>query len=390
MGSSLRNLLTPRMRWSTVALFSKKVAEFQNIMVAKTYEIAVLKGDGVGIEVVDQALRVLNELMFCDGSRMQFAEYPCGANCYLEQGDPLPASTLQACREADAVLVGAMGLPEVRWPDGTEMRPQVDLRILLDLYAGVRPIYLYATEHTPLKGLVAGDIDLVVLRENVEGLFASMNAGIDIRGEVAVDSMVITRTGTERLVKFAFELARERRSSPMKVTCVDKANILRSMAFFRNVYDEVGREYPEVEQERVYIDALVLYLVQRPETYDVMVMENMFGDIVSDLAAGLVGGMGMAPSGDIGEEAAVFQPSHGTGPDIAGKGIANPVATILSAAMMLKWLGTKHADDRAIDDGDRIERAVRAVLGKPGVGTPDIGGEMSTGQLADEIIQALS
>ena len=277
------------------------------------------------------------------------------------------------------MLVGAMGLPEVRWPDGTEMRPQVDLRIKLDLYAGVRPIYLYATEHSPLKGLVAGDIDLVVLRENVEGLFASMNAGIDIRGEVAVDSMVITRTGTERLVRFAFELARERRSRPMKVTCVDKANILRSMAFFRNVYDEVSSEYPEVEQERVYIDALVLYLVQRPETYDVMVMENMYGDIVSDLAAGLVGGMGMAPSGDIGEEAAVFQPSHGTGPDIAGKGIANPVATILSAAMMLKWLGTKHADDRAIADGDRIERAVREAMGKPGVGTPDIGGAMSTG-----------
>lgn len=359
-------------------------------MVANAYDIAVLKGDGVGIEVVEQTLRVLNELMLSNGTRMQFAEYPCGASCYLEQGDPLPASTLKACREADAVLVGAMGLPEVRWPDGTEMRPQVDLRIELDLYAGVRPIYLYATEHTPLKGLVAGDIDLVVMRENVEGLFASMNAGIDIRGEVAVDSMVITRTGTERLVKFAFELAKERRSNPMKVTCVDKANILRSMAFFRNVYDDVASGYPDIEQERVYIDAMVLYLVQRPETYDVLVMENMYGDIVSDLAAGLVGGMGMAPSGDIGEEAAVFQPSHGTGPDIAGKGIANPVATILSAAMMLRWLGTKNADDRAIADGDRIEQAVRAAMGKPGVGTPDIGGEMSTGQLADEIIQGLS
>ena len=290
-------------------------------MVAKTYEIAVLKGDGVGIEVVDHTLRVLNQLMLSDGSKMQFTEYPCGARCYLEQGDPLPASTLQACREADAVLVGAMGLPEVRWPDGTEMRPQVDLRIKLDLYAGVRPIYLYATEHTPLKGLAAGDIDLVVLREDVEGLFASMNAGIDIRGEVAVDSMVITRTGTERLVRFAFELARERRSRPMKVTCVDKANILRSMAFFRSIYDEVSSKYPEVEQERVYIDALVLYLVQRPETYDVMVMENMYGDIVSDLAAGLVGGMGMAPSGDIGEKAAVFNPPTVPAPTSPARGL---------------------------------------------------------------------
>jgi 3-isopropylmalate dehydrogenase len=374
-------------RW---ALFSQKLAGFEVLMVAETYDIAVLKGDGVGIEVVDQTLRVLNESMLSNGTRMHFTEYPCGAGCYLEQGDPLPALTLEACREADAVLVGAMGLPEVRWPDGTEMRPQVDLRIQLDLYAGVRPIYLYASEHTPLKGLAAGDIDLVVLRENVEGLFASMNAGINIRGEVAVDSMVITKTGTERLAKFAFELARERHSEPMKVTCVDKANILRSMAFFRSVYDEVGSGYPDVEQEHVYIDALALYLVQRPETYDVLVMENMYGDIVSDLAAGLVGGMGMAPSGDIGEDAAIFQPSHGTGPDIAGKGIANPVATILSAAMMLRWLGTKNADDKAIADGDRIERAVRTALGKPGVGTPDIGGKMSTGQLADAIIKGLS
>lgn len=358
-------------------------------MIAKTYDIAVLKGDGVGIEVVDETLKVLNELMRGDGTRLQFVEHPSGAQCYLEQGDPLPASTLQACRNADAVLVGAMGLPDVRWPDGTEMRPQVDLRIQLDLYAGVRPIYLYASDHTPLKGVAAGDIDLVVLRENVEGLFASMNAGIDIRGELAVDSMVITKSGTERLVRYAFQLACERRCDPMKVTCVDKANILRSMAFFRNVYNEVATDYPDVEKDHVYIDAMVLYLVQRPETYDVLVMENMFGDIVSDLAAGLVGGMGMAPSGDIGEDAAVFQPSHGTGPDIAGKGIANPVATILSAAMMLRWLGTAHGDDKAIADGKRIENAVRATMIKPGIGTPDIGGQLTTRQLTDEIIANL-
>ena len=289
-------------------------------MIAKTYDIAVLKGDGVGIEVVDETLKVLNELMRGDGTRLQLVEHSSGAQCYLEQGDPLPASTLQACRNADAVLVGAMGLPDVRWPDGTEMRPQVDLRIQLDLYAGVRPIYLYASDHTPLKGMAAGDIDLVVLRENVEGLFASMNAGIDIRGELAVDSMVITKSGTERLVRYAFQLACERRCDPMKVTCVDKANILRSMAFFRNVYNEVATDYPDVEKDHVYIDAMVLYLVQRPETYDVLVMENMFGDIVSDLAAGLVGGMGMAPSGDIGEDAAVFQPSHGTGRTLPGRG----------------------------------------------------------------------
>ncbi len=358
-------------------------------MSKKVYQIAVLKGDGVGIEVVEETLMVLRALEARNGPSLTFADYPCGANCYLEKGDPLPEATLQGCRDADAVLVGAMGLPQVRWPDGTEMRPQVDLRIKLDLYAGVRPIYLYSAEHTPLKGLQAGDIDFVVLRENVEGLFAAMNAGIELRGEVAVDSMVITRSGTERVVRYAFELARERGKEPMRVTCVDKANIFRSMAFFRSIYDQVAGDFPEVRRDYAYVDALVLYLVQRPQSFDVMVMENMYGDIVSDLAAGLVGGMGMAPSGDIGDDAAVFQPSHGTAPDIAGTGIANPVAAILSAAMMLRWLGMRHEDRRAVEGSERIEAAVRRVVNVPGKGTPDLGGRMSTQELSKEIAETL-
>jgi 3-isopropylmalate dehydrogenase len=355
-------------------------------MSRKTYQIAVLKGDGIGPEVVDEALEVLAALA---APGFAFAEYPCGAGCYLQQGTPLPESTLEACRKADAVLLGAMGLPQVRWPDGTEMRPQVDLRFKLDLYAGVRPIYLYAAAHAPLKNLEAGDIDLVILRENVEGLFASMNGGIELRGEVAVDSMVITRSGTERVVRYAFELARRRGKKPMKVTCVDKANVFRSMAFFRRVYDEVAAEYPEVEREYAYIDALALYLVQRPQTFDVLVTENMYGDIISDLAAGLVGGMGMAPSADIGAAAAVFQPAHGTAPDIAGKGIANPVATVLSAALMLRWLGEQRADPRATAGAERIEAAVRQVMETPGMGTPDIGGRMSTRAVGKYIREAL-
>ena len=352
-------------------------------------EIAVLRGDGVGIEVIDEALKVLGALQARNGPVLTFAEYPCGANCYLENGDPLPETTLQGCRDADAVLVGAMGLPEVRWPDGTEMRPQVDLRVKLDLYAGVRPIYLYSAAHTPLKGLQAGAIDFVILRENVEGLFAAMNAGIELRGEVAVDSMVITRSGTERVVRYAFGLARERGKDPMRVTCVDKANIFRSMAFFRSIYDEVAQDFPDVRRDYAYIDALVLYLVQRPQAYDVMVMENMYGDIVSDLAAGLVGGMGMAPSGDIGDDAAVFQPSHGTAPDIAGAGVANPVAAILSAAMMLRWLGARSGDPGLVNGGRRIESAVRRVMAVPGMGTPDLGGDMSTQDLGNEVVDAL-
>ena len=355
-------------------------------MAGKTYDIAVLKGDGIGPEVVEETLKVLEALGTPD---FNFTDSPCGAGCYLEQGNPLPKESVAACRRADAVLLGAMGLPHVRWPDGTEMRPQIDLRIELDLYAGVRPIYLYAAEHSPLKGLGAGDIDFVILRENVEGLFASMNGGIELRGEVAVDSMVITRSGTERVVRYAFELARRRGRDPMKVTCVDKANVFKSMAFFRRVFDEVGEGYPEIERDYAYVDALSMYLVQRPASYDVMVSENMYGDIISDLAAGLVGGLGMAPSGDIGEDSAVFQPSHGTAPDIAGQELANPLATILSAGLMLRWLGDRHDDPAATQAADRIEAAVRGVIAEAGVGTPDLGGKMSTGELGDEIVQAL-
>lgn len=355
-------------------------------MSEKIYNIAVLKGDGIGPEVVDETIKVLAALA---APRFNFVEYPCGAGCYLACGDPLPPSTVEACRAADAVLLGAMGLPDVRWPDGTEMRPQIDLRIVLDLYAGVRPIYLYNEAHTPLKGLEKGDIDFVILRENVEGLFASMNGGIQLRGEVAVDSMVITRTGTERVVRYAFELAQKRGREPMKVTCVDKANVFKSMAFFRAIYDEVAGNYPEVERDYAYIDALSMYLVQRPQRYDVLVSENMYGDIISDLAAGLVGGLGMAPSGDIGDDAAVFQPSHGTAPDIVGRGLANPVATILSAALMLRWLGERHGDVGALAGAEKIETAVRSVVGERVVGTPDLGGTMKTGELGDAIAGAI-
>lgn len=357
------------------------------------YSIAVLPGDGIAPEVIAEAQRVLDA---AGGPSLDYTEYPCGANCYLETGDPLPDSTVEACRSADAVLLGAMGLPHVRWDDGTEMRPQVDLRFLLDLYAGVRPIYLYAEHHCPLKGYGAGDIDFVILRENVEGLFASMNGGIQLRDETAVDSMVITRSGTERIARSAFQLAVERHAEradgrrgarDTHVTCVDKANVFKSMAFFRHVFDDVAAEHP-IDVDYAYVDAMSLYLVRQPEMYDVMVTENMYGDILSDLGAGLVGGLGMAPSGDIGEDAAVFQPSHGTAPDIVGQGIANPTGTILSAAMMLRWLGHRHDDDTAVAAAARIDAAVADVLSEPGSGTPDIGGAMKTTDLGQAIAAA--
>jgi len=346
-------------------------------------DIAVLPGDGIGPEVIGAALAVLKTL---EGKltnvRFAFREHSAGAAEYLRHGDPLPAETFTACRQADAVLLGAMGLPDVRWPDGRELSPQLDLRERLDLYAGLRPIRLYHAQDTPLKRYGAGEIDLVIIRENCEGLFSARLVKSDPeRGEVC-DVMRITRRGAERVCRAAFKLASRRRK---KCALVDKANVLPSMVFFRSIFDEVAQEYPEVEASHVYVDAMALYLLQKPHAFDVLVTENMFGDILSDLAAGLVGGMGMAPSADIGDDCAVFQPSHGTAPDIAGKGIANPIATILSAAMMLEWLGHPVLFDGAV----RIRHAIETVLADPANRTPDTGGRLSTQQMTEKIMERL-
>jgi len=275
-----------------------------------------------------------------------------------------------------------MGLPGVRWPDGVEMTPQLDLRERLDLYEGVRPIYLFHPEDSPLRGRRAGDIDFVLVRESTEGLFSTRKAQRDPSADRATDTMLITRAGAERVIRAGFRLAQGRRR---RVTLVDKANVLPSMAFFRQVFDEVAGEFSGVETDRVYVDAAALYLVQRPEMFDVMVTENMFGDILSDLGAALVGGMGMAPSADIGARHAVFQPSHGSAPDIAGRGIANPVAAILSAAMMLDWLHTPTTRRGA----RMIDAAVRQVFSDRKCRTRDMGGSLSTTRMGDAIIAAL-
>jgi 3-isopropylmalate dehydrogenase len=306
----------------------------------------------------------------------------------------LPADTLEGCRSADAVLLGAVGHPDIRKPDGTELTPQVTLRVLLDLYAGVRPCKLYPGARSPLANVKPGDIDLVILREQTEGLFASQTGGIVLHDDVATDTLVMTRSGVRRICDFAFRLAQERRrldtSAVRKVTCVDKANIFKSYAFFRKVFDEVASAYPQIQADHAYIDAQALFLVQRPRRLDVLVTENMFGDILSDLAAGLIGGMGMAPSADIGDRHAVFQPAHGTAPDIAGKGIANPIAAILSAGLLLDWLGRRHQNPALGQAAQRIDGAVSRVLAEGKTLPVDQGGSATTSQVGDAIAHALS
>lgn len=359
-----------------------------------TFHLAVLPGDGIGPDVTAEALKVLRAVERRVGTfHLDWREYDCGAACYRRTGTDLPAATLSACRAADAVLLGAMGLPDVRKPDGTELTPQVTLRVALDLYAGVRPCRLYPGVRSPLAEVRPGAIDLVILREQTEGLFASQAGGVTLHDEVAADTLLMTRRGIERICDFAFRLSLERpravHGSARKVTCVDKANIFRSYAFFRKVFDEVAARYPDVAAGHAYIDAQALYLVQRPSAFDVLVTENMFGDILSDLAAGLVGGMGMAPSGDVGDRHAVFQPAHGTAPDIAGQGIANPIAAILSAGMLLDWLGRRHDQAELTAAAGRIDRAVSAVLAEGRVLPVDQGGSATTVTVGDAIAAAV-
>jgi 3-isopropylmalate dehydrogenase len=350
-----------------------------------TYRIATLPGDGVGPEVTAEAVKVLRALEpRLKQVRFEFEHYSVGAGEFLRSGDPLPPETFAAIRGHDAILLGAMGLPDVRWPGGTEMAPQLDLREQLDLYCGLRPIYLYDPAHSPLKSHGTGEIDFVIVRENTEGLFYSRKNFYTPGAVEVIDSLRISRQGAERLFRAAFREASRRRN---RVTLVDKSNVLPSMAYFRQIFDEVSGEFPDVETERIYIDAASLYLVQRPHTFDVIVTENLFGDILSDLAAGLVGGMGLAPSADIGDKHAVFQPSHGSAPDIAGRGIANPVATILSAAMMLEWL----AHPETVRGAEAIRDAVKTVLNpeKPENRTRDLGGSVTTSEMGDRIAAAL-
>jgi 3-isopropylmalate dehydrogenase len=359
-----------------------------------SYSIAVLPGDGIGREVMAAALEVLHALGKRIGRRFDTVEHPAGAQHYLDSGVALPEATLDACRAADAILFGAMGLPHVRGKDGTEIIPQLDIRFALDLYAGVRPIRSFAGLPGPLADPRAAHIDLVLVRESTEGLFHARGRG-RIEGEgdaqAAFDTMKITRAGTARVCDFAFRLARQRKAQgkPGRVTNVDKANVFTSMAFWRQVFEERAALYTDVPTEHAYVDAMALNLVMKPWAYDVLVTENMFGDILSDLIAALAGGMGMAPSADIGDRYALFQPAHGTAPDIAGQGLANPSAMMLSAAMMLDWLAVRDGDSALADGARTIETSLARAFAHRRVRPREFGGSSSTADIVRAVIEGL-
>jgi 3-isopropylmalate dehydrogenase len=356
-----------------------------------TLDIAVLPGDGIGREVMDACIELLAAAApFSGGPALALTRHNAGAQYYAQSGEALPKKTLEACDKADAILFGAMGWPDIRFPDGTEIIPQLDLRMAFDLYAGVRPIRWFPGCPSILADERARDIDFVLVREQTEGLFYARGRA-EVRGDDEVyDTQQITRKGTARVSEFAFRIAERRkaRRGSAKVTCVDKANVFTSMAFFRKVFDEVAVKHPAIGADHAYIDAMAMHMVKKPWTLDVLVTENMFGDILSDLGAGLIGGMGMAPSADIGDRHGLFQPAHGTAPDIAGQGKANPIAMFLSAAMMLDWLADERQEPKLEIRARLIENAIEAAL-TSGVVPMELGGKAGCAEMTRATLAAL-
>ena len=353
--------------------------------------IAVLPGDGIGNEITEPAMVITRAAVAKAGLPALVEDWlPAGAATYTQTGEALPAATVEGCRSADAILLAAMGDPAVRYPDGTEIIPQIELRFILDLYAGVRPVRSVRGVQGPLGDPRGQALDFVLIRESTEGLFASVGKGTRTDLD-ATDTQVVTAKGVDRVCRYAFHLARQRKARGHKgeVYSVDKANVFKSMAFWRDRFERIASDHPDIAAQSGYVDAVAMHLVNRPWSFDVMVTENMYGDILSDLGAALIGGLGMAPSADIGDEAAVFQPCHGSAPDIAGKGLANPTAMILSAAMMLDWLShEKDAPDLA-RAARMIEAAVDDAFGGGTLVSTERGGEAGTRAIADAVAAAL-
>ena len=349
-----------------------------------SFDIAVFAGDGIGPEVTAPCLELLQAA--CSkvsasrsdtGIQLVMNNLPAGAAAYQSLGQALPDSSVTAARTADAILLAAMGDPAIRYPDGTELTPQIELRFALELYAGIRPIRSIPGVKSPLSDPRANDIDFVLVRESIEGLFAPQAPSKLIGDEQAEETLVITRAISEKLFDATFALARTRQAK--RVTCIDKANVFPAFAFFRKLFYEAAERDTashgnSMNADHAYVDIMSLNLLTRPWDYDVMVTENMFGDILSDLAAGLIGGMGYAPSADIGDEHAVFQPCHGSAPDIAGKALANPTAMFLSGAMMLHWLAETHQCEAAAQAGTLIVDAVDAAFASGSLKTIELGG----------------
>ena len=307
---------------------------------AKRYRIAVLPGDGIGPEVTAEAVETLRLVGEIRGFTVELTSYPFGAEHYLKSKETFPPSALEEMRGQDAILLGAIGDP--RLPVGMLERAIISgIRFGLDLYVNLRPVKLFAADLCPIKGKTPEHVDMVVVRENTEDVYAGIG-GFLKKGtpdEVAVQEMMFTRKGVERVIRYAFDLARKR-AKAKKLTLVDKANAVGAMDIWTRTFAEVGKEYTDITPDHAYIDAACMWMVKNPESFDTIVVSNMFGDILTDLGAAIQGGMGIAASGNIHPgRVSMFEPIHGSAPKHAGRNVASPIGAILAAQMLLAYLG---------------------------------------------------
>lgn len=358
--------------------------------------VALIRGDGIGVDVANATVSIVDAAVAKVGLKpLIYETIQAGAGYFAETGHDIEPGGEEKAGEMEAIFLGAIGLPAIRHKDGTEIAPHLRLRERFGLYAGLRPVKAYPNAPQRLADPRAADIDMVILRESTEGLFfsAAAHGRSDIRGDSEVrDTLRITRETTEKLHHFGFRYAERRkaRGRPGRLTCVDKANVFASMAFFRKIYDEVASHYPNIEKGYNYVDAQALDLIRRPWDFDVMVMENMFGDILSDLAGGLVGGMGMAACAEIGDNHGLFQPAHGSAPDIMGQDKANPLAAILSGALMLDYLAEKTDVSQFGDAAALVETAVADGFADNALRPMEFGGDMGTKAVTAELLARLS
>jgi 3-isopropylmalate dehydrogenase len=359
------------------------------------FRIAVIKGDGIGVDVSDAALAVIEAAQRRVGNLSLGYEFlDAGAGYFQAHGRDMAPGAEDAAQAADAIFLGAIGLPSVRHEDGTEIAPHLRLRESCQLYAGVRPVKAYPNAPQRLADERAAGIDLVILRESTEGLFysaATHNRSQVIGDEEVRETLRITRATTEKLHDFAFRLARKRKARGGKghVTCVDKANVFHSMAFFRKIFDERAEAFPDIGHSYNHVDAQALDLIRKPWEFDVLVMENMFGDILSDLGGGLVGGMGMASCAEIGDAHGLFQSAHGSAPDIMGQDKANPLASILSGALMLDYLAERSGLQVLADAGLLIDSAIQSGFEANRLRPMEFGGDQGTAALTREVVSLI-
>jgi len=337
------------------------------------YRIALIPGDGIGPELTETTLKVLEAVQKRFGLGLKMVEAEAGDKCFKRRGAALPEDTIETIKSSHACLKGPVG--------ETAADVIVKLRLMFDLYANIRPVKTY-----PSVPCARPDIDFVFVRENTEDVYKGLEFALD--NNTAVCLRVITRKGSERIARKAFELAR-RRNKKRRVTAVHKANVMRvTCGLFAEVCRKVAKQYPDITFDEQYVDAAAMRIIKEPQEFDVIVTTNMFGDILSDEAAQLVGGLGMAPGANIGDKFALFEPVHGSAPSRVGKHTANPCSMILAAKMMLDWLGEQNGDSKCLAAAETIEKAVVSTL-RRGIKVPDFGGKAKTVEVGESIAEEI-